>query len=95
MFNSPTHQRNANSNYFEISSYTCQNLQDQYNKAYLMLMRMWSKVEVQHCMATLDISVADPQKACDKSTRRSSYTTLGHTHSTHYYIHYIFFTLLQ
>ena len=85
MFNFLSHQRNANQNNSEISSYTCQNGQDQKHWWQLMLERTWGKgntspllVRVQICTVTLGISMVISQKIRKQSTSRPSFTIFGY-----------------
>ena len=69
MLNILSHQRYANQNNSEISSYTCKDGQDKKHKGLLMLERMWGKgnilpllVGVQTGTATLAISMIISEK---------------------------------
>ena len=89
MLNLLSHQRNANQNNAEISSYTCQNGWDQKHWWQLMLERMWGKgntppllVRVQNLYSfqstTLENSMAASQKIDNESVLRFSNSTLEH-----------------
>ena len=72
MFTILSHQRNANQNYFEISSYTILEWPRSTNKRQLMLERLWGKetinlllVRVQTWTTTCEINLTLYQK-CEK-----------------------------